>query len=371
MDARKLLPTQLITLDNFNEHAAAIEAALNMKANSLFNLFSADNFDAYLSYELNEIFNSKINAYFLTIDNTAYSEHESTLINDFMETQRLALRNNLEKIYNLMQTNKQKLIDEHTQYMKDLFTQLQAELNKLILTKDEHEFEAQLIEAKRKAISLMNTAEIHEDTCVTQYESNAEVKSLFAALEQEIKIAHDAIEDFIKANTTNTVEPAPIISAPAPIPTFMQRHPILSRALIGMAIGIGLVAAAAITLGVMVLTGGAAAAPILAFAGLLAANLGTIGASLVTAAAGLFVIGTGTAIGAAAGTKAAKQTPAVESSTKKIMKRVSFDPSVLTESPAFNRPISNSSVSNPLKLAANNKPVDKADTYSPGLVRRR
>lgn len=372
MDARKLLPTQLITLQNFNDHAAAIEAALGMKANSLLNLFSFANFDAYLNFELNEIFNSKINAYFLTIDNTAYSEDESPIISDFIENQRLALRNSLEKIYNLMQDNKQKLIDEHIQYMKDLFTQLQAELNKLILTTDPQEFEIQLLETKRKAISLMNSAEQHEDTCVTQYESNAEVKALFTALDQQIKLAHDAMEDFIKNNTTNAAETTPAVTTPTATPSFIKRHPLLSRALIGMAIGISLVAAAAITLGVMVLTGGAAAAPIIAFAGLLAANLGTIGASVVTAVAGLAVIGAGTAIGVATGTNAAKQTSnTTASSTKKIMKHVRFDSSVLTESPVVNRPTANTNVANPLKLAANNKTIDQADTYSPGLVRRK
>lgn len=360
MNNRPELPNELLTINNFFEYTNTIESLLNLETGILSETFSQKTRLHTLEEQLKSILFTHINAYDNSIISATYDEETNKILTEFIDKKRAPLKKSLEQIYLVLDSRRNLYLRNHEKFLDEQFQYLLGYINQVIMHPGDNEttLTTEVTKAREKVIGVLDLINNETDVAVAAFSNTQNLNHLFADIRAEILKVSNEISEFQKG-----ILPKP---EPAQI-SIREKYPVLMRALIGSLIGVAVVATVAITLGIIVATGGAAAAPILAFASLLANSLSVIGAALVTATAGLATIGLGALMGGLVGLRHKKQAEPVSESTSKILKQVHFDKSAKgseVASPANNADLSTGHVET---FTAQARP---AIVHSPSLRRK-
>jgi hypothetical protein len=347
--------------------------------------------------DLDSSFNSRINSAFNNIINTTFINDESDEIASFMQAKHEALNVTLKNIYDTLLKQKQAHIDAQANAIKQCMQQILAAYAEITNNSTIDPDDARR-DAKVKIKSLLHDLENNADNSIEAFELDRNAADLFRQLKMDIFQADEDIDKFKNAKpvaekvviTPDVVTTQPELTlvqeaniptnvTPLTTPTFWERHPVFKKSLIGAAVGLAIVAVVAIIITALMFTGGAAAAPLVAFAGLLSQTLGLAGAIVATVATGVTAIGASMGLGAAVGqgqehqkskqvipvrnsstasTSFINQHLAFENDTKSAQSFASIDP--------LKPKLVATTAATPILVASTERQV----AYSPGLRRR-
>ena len=260
-----------------------------------------------LKAELDKSQNSLIDRLDYQIIDICFTEGEEPETIKLMNKHSDRLKKQLYKLYNYLETHKDAAIAAQ---IKEIDTAM-----KTIIDMRRHN-PTETPEAKR----LLSQLEDSVDDKIDALENDPVVHKKIAALRTAINKADNEIDECRETAARKKAARA------AGKQGFWASHPIFKKVCIGALIGLGVVAVAAAITGAIILSGGAAAAPIVAFASFMLAKVGLAGVIGIGVGAAVSVIGLGAATGAIAGQVQAKRQAKVAaqtaSSTAKVFEQM-------------------------------------------------